>query len=110
MQQETMLLHGTGVNGYYLFKAFYYQLLLLKVTLYFSISEVLCQKRKPQIDGLLKSVLHILGQEKYCLWRTRSLNATAIKGYHVSLLQVVHQKRKPHIDGLFLTILHILGR
>ena len=27
MQQETMLLHGTFVKGYYLFKAFYYQLL-----------------------------------------------------------------------------------
>ena len=33
MQQETMLLNGTGVNGYYVFKAFYYQLLLLKVTM-----------------------------------------------------------------------------
>ena len=33
MQQETMLLHGTGVNGYYVFKAFYYKLLLLKVTM-----------------------------------------------------------------------------
>ena len=83
MQQETMLLHGTGVNGYYIFKAFYYQLLLLKVTLYFSITEVLCQKWKPQIDGLLlKSVLHILGQEKYCSWRTRSLNAMAITMYY----------------------------
>ena len=33
MQQETMLLHGTGVNGYYVFKAFYYHLLLLKVAM-----------------------------------------------------------------------------
>ena len=70
---------------------------------------MLCQKRKLQIDGLLlKSVLHILGQEKYCSGRTRSLNATAIKSYHVLLVQEVHQKRKPHIDGLFLTILQIL--
>ena len=67
---------------------------------------MLCQKRKPQINGLLlKSLLHILGQEKYCSW---SLIATAIKGYHVLLVQEVHKKRKPHIDGLFLTILHIL--
>ena len=57
MQQETMLLHGTGLNGYYVFKALYYQLLLLKVTMYFSISEVLCQKQKPQIDGLLLCTL-----------------------------------------------------
>ena len=33
MQQETMLLNGAGVNGYYVFKAFYNQLLLLKVTM-----------------------------------------------------------------------------
>ena len=59
MQQETMLLHGTGLNGYYVFKALYYQLLLLKVTMYFSISEVLCQKQKPQIDYSLLNVLHI---------------------------------------------------
>ena len=46
---------------------------------------MLCQKRKPQIDGLLlKSLLHILGQGKYC---SCSLNATAIKGYHVLLVQ-----------------------
>ena len=67
-------------------------------------------KRKPQIDGLFQSVLLILGQEKYCSWRTRLLHATAISGYHVILLQVVRQKRKPQIDGLFLTILHILGQ
>ena len=26
--------------------------------------KLLCQKRKPQIDGLVLSVLHILGQER----------------------------------------------
>ena len=27
--------HGTGVTGYYVLKAFYYQLLLLIITMYF---------------------------------------------------------------------------
>ena len=27
--------------------------------------KVLCQKRKPQIDGFFLRMLHILGQEKY---------------------------------------------
>ena len=35
IQQETMLLHGTGVSGFYVFNALDYQLLLLKVTVYF---------------------------------------------------------------------------
>ena len=26
--------------------------------------QVVCQKRKPQIDGLYLNVLHVLGQEK----------------------------------------------
>ena len=36
--------------------------------------------------------MHILGQEKCCSWRRRSLHA--IKSYQVFLLQVVRQKRK----------------
>ena len=34
IQQETMLLHGTVMIGYYVLKAFYYKLLLLLVTMY----------------------------------------------------------------------------
>ena len=71
--------------------------------------EVLCQKQKPQFDRIFQSVLHILGQEKYCSWKTRSLRSTDIKGYHVFLLQVVHQHQNPQINCLFLIMRHILG-
>ena len=38
---------------------------------------MVCQKQKPQIDGFFLRVVHILGQEKYSLWRTRLLQSTA---------------------------------
>ena len=60
-----MLLHGTVRRGYYVFKAFYYQLLLLKVTMYSHYNEIYIyllrnnnKKRKPRIDGC---TVHILG-------------------------------------------------
>ena len=34
-------------------------------------------KRKPRIHGLFLRVLHILGQENYCSWRTRLLQSAA---------------------------------
>ena len=34
IQQEIILLHGTAGRGYYILKSFYYQLLLLKVSMY----------------------------------------------------------------------------
>ena len=70
-------------------KAFYNMLLLVNVTrksvvigCHVFLLKVLCQKRKPQIDGLFLPILHILGQVKFCLRRTRLLQATANIGYH----------------------------
>ena len=54
-----MLLHGAGVSGNYVLNAFYYNLLLLKVTMYFHYKFL--QKRKPQIDSWFLSELHIIG-------------------------------------------------
>jgi hypothetical protein len=58
MQQEIRLLHIKVVVGYYVVKAFYYILLLLKVTIYSVVRgyhaflvRIVCQKWKPQIDG-----------------------------------------------------------
>ena len=35
-------------------------------------------KKKPQVDGWLLGPPETLGKEKYCSWRTRLLEATAI--------------------------------
>ena len=77
------------MSGYYVFKAVYYMLLLLKLTMYYVVKgyhvvllQVVCQKQKQQSDGLFLSELHILGPELYCSWRTRLLQATAVRGYH----------------------------
>ena len=64
-------------------------LLLLNVTMnsvvigyHVFLLKVLCLKPKPQIDGFFPRILHILGKEKYFLWRCRLLQTTAIRGYH----------------------------
>ena len=56
----------TAVKGYHVF-----------------VLQVVCQKRKPQIESLFLGIMHILGQEKIILWGTRVLQATADRGYHV---------------------------
>ena len=70
-------------------KAFYNMLLLLNVTknsvvigYHVFLLKVLCQKRKPQIDGFVLRILHILDQEKYLSWRCRVLQTTAVRGFH----------------------------
>ena len=56
---------ATAVKGYHVF-----------------VLQVVCKKRKPQLDSLFLSIMHILGTENFCLWGTRLLQATADRGYH----------------------------
>ena len=71
-----MLLHGTGVSGYYVSMVFLLPASTVEGHHVLSL-KVLCQKWKPQIDGLVLSVLHILGQEKKNSLRTMLLQTTA---------------------------------
>ena len=75
-----MLLLGTVVSGYYVFNAFLYATAVKGYHAF--LLQVVCQKRKPQIDGLFLSILHIVGKVKFCLWRARLLEASADRCYH----------------------------
>ena len=60
-------LQASAVKGYHIF-----------------LLQVVCQKRKPQIDGWFLSLLHIYGQEKSFQWKTRLLHVEAVvSGYYV---------------------------
>ena len=74
MQQEIRLLHIKVVVGYYVVKAFYYILLLLKVTIYSVVRgyhaflvRTVCLKMEAKNLRFFPSLLHILGQEIYSL-------------------------------------------
>ena len=90
---------------------------------YIFLLQVLCQKRKPQIDGSLLNVLHIQGQEISSMVKQVTIChcckgllcilgwlLQATRGNHVYLPQVGGQKQKPQIDGTYkVKNLHILG-
>ena len=63
MQQETMLLHGTGVNGYYVFKAFLLSVTAVKGHHVFSL-EVLCQNGSHKLTACFKI---------YCTYKVRKI-------------------------------------
>ena len=57
IQQETLLLHGTDVIGYHVFKAFLYATAVKGYHVF--LLQVVYQKWKPQIDGWFLNILHI---------------------------------------------------
>ena len=78
---------------------------MLEVTRY-SDHKSYTKKRKLQIDGWFRNVLHILGQENI-MFMVNKVTTGYCRGYHIFLLQVVCHKWKPQIDGSFLNVLHI---
>ena len=54
------------MSGYYAFKAYYYKLLMSEVTMYLN-HKWHTRKQKPQINGGVLNVLHILGQDFFLL-------------------------------------------
>ena len=75
------------MSGYYLNRAFL-QHATANTGYHVFLPQVVCLKRKPQINGLFLRVLHILGQEKKCLWLSRLLQAmllygTVVTGYYL---------------------------
>ena len=71
IQQDSILLYDTVVIGYYVLKAFYFKLLMLLVIMY-----------AKNISNKFTSEMHILSQEKYCLWTRIWLQCIALRGYH----------------------------